>query len=93
MRYDLESRPLPGEKAQEETEDSSARRREFRQRSDGKCDGRVTERGPMAVIHAGGGGNGAARPEVTSNPMVPPSKGKMEGRAEGLGLLSRLACS
>lgn len=46
----------------------------------------------MAAIHAAGVGNGAARPEVASNPMVPPSKGKMEGRAEGLDELSRLAC-
>ena len=46
----------------------------------------------MAALHTAGVENGAARPEVTSNPMVPPSKGKMEGRAEGLNLLSRLAC-
>ena len=82
MRYDLGSRPLPGEKAQEETEDPAARRREFRQRSDGKCDGKVTESGPMAALHTAGVENGAARSEVASNPMVPPSKGKMEGRAE-----------
>ena len=35
---------------------------------------------------------GSARPGPTSDPMVPPSEVKKDGRAEGGGITSRLAC-